>query len=375
VRRLLIISGKASQPFSPRGQRTKALIPSFSKRWDVELITRERAWEHRSGSSISTVRVVGRSLADATLLDKFEPWARRRLRGWRPDADAALLIGAPFSPLKYASSALIDAHVPYVVDFGDPWMIADRSGRARLIGGWRGKRAERTLWTHAAGGIVTTDGQAEAIRRMFPHLPLLVRPNGYQPTPLHTMVRDGKPGDELRLVYFGNLYSARVDLSPFLGSLAESGNWRRVVWTHYGHDFTGMLEGLRGSVTVEIREPIPWEEAVQSCARHDAAVVVGNNNPAQLPSKAIEYGTLGIPRVAVTKGLQDDALTRYAADKPGWLVVGTNQPDAAVAVKAHVEIEWDPASLRPLETDAWPEVAAGIVEWFERCIDRARAGR
>ena len=83
----------------------------------------------------------GRELAELFLLDKHELWSRRRFRGWRPDCDAALLIGFPFSPLSEAARRLTAAEIPYVVDAGDPWVLTGPGPIASLADGARHGRS------------------------------------------------------------------------------------------------------------------------------------------------------------------------------------------------------------------------------------------
>ena len=93
------------------------------------------------------------------VLDEFELAARGRLRGWKPSARGALLIGWPFSPIYLAAVRLVAAGVPYAVDVGDPWVVTANPGDwGRVWGRFRGRAraAETFLWENAAAGVVTT---------------------------------------------------------------------------------------------------------------------------------------------------------------------------------------------------------------------------
>src|SRR5204863_3347456 len=115
-------------------------------------------------------------------LDRWELWAARRLRRWHPEVDAALLIGYPWSPVTRAARRLARMGIPYVVDAGDPWVLTEPASLARSLSVWRARRAELPIWRNAVGAVVTTPQQADRLREVFPHLRVLVRPNGYVET-------------------------------------------------------------------------------------------------------------------------------------------------------------------------------------------------
>ncbi len=324
----------------------------------------------RSGGS-NPARRLAAAAVDRVLLDKWEPWSVKRLRRWQPDADAALLIGHPVSPLVYASRRLLDTGIPYVIDEGDPWAITNPSPYSKGLSLRRARRLEPRLWQGAAGGILTTPQQADRLTALFPDLPTLVRPNGYDPLPGPPpgRVRDTNTS-ELRIAHFGMLSSYRLDLRPLLGRLGDSGIWQRVVFAQFGDDFAGMLDNPPAGVEIERNPSYPWQEVVQRAAEYDLALVVGNLNPDQLPSKAVQYLTLPVPRLAVTDGSPDDSLATYVGDKPGWLALASGDPEAGRLVEKHLAEGWSEESLRPLPAEAWPGVADTVAAFVERCISQ-----
>ena len=171
---------------------------------------------------------------------------------------------------------------------------------------------------------------------------MVVRPNGYQlaQPSAGSAERPAPPlRRTLRLVHYGNLYSSRLDVAPLLARLAGCGKWDSVVFTQQGNDWSGALRGLPAAARVEVGAQQSWEQVVAAAPQHDLAIVVGNRNPAQLPSKAVQYLTLPIPRVAIVSGDPSDALSAYVRDKPGWMILpwDASAEDAAGAVAAHVE--------------------------------------
>lgn len=375
MRRLAIVSLHAHRPLAPRGERTRRLAEGFARDWDVDLVapSPELPTGGASGrGSSSRARRLGAAAVRLALLDKWEPWSIRRFRRWRADVDAAVLIGHPFSPPVYAARRLAAASTPYVVDGGDPWVLTnpwtDSVGVALL----RARRAEDQMWSAAAGAVLTTQQQAYALSALFPGLPTLVRPNGYEPlaAPWPPAGVRQAADDELRLIHLGMLSYSRLDLRPFLSTLCDSGRWRRIVLAQFGDDFAGQLNGLPPAVEVQRHRYLPWNEVISRAANYDLALVVGNVNPAQLPSKAVPYLTLPIPRLAVT-GSPDDALATYVRDMPGWLAVSPDDPEAAARLEQHLGRRWTSEQLRPPTAEAWPEVVKAVTAFVEQCVDRA----
>jgi hypothetical protein len=368
--RILVVSYYGANPLTPRGARTQAVVGALRRDADVLLVSGPRPpgrrdWRHRLRDRILW------GAGSRWMLDPVEPWARRALRSNRPGLDAALLLAHPFSPVIFAAKMLKQQGVPYVVDASDPWALTlDRSPKNP----WHRRRAtnERMVWESAAGGIMTTDGQARALRAAVPDLDLLVRPNGYTHVDMPARSRRPEPGGELRIAHFGMLYAPRIHFSDFLRRLAASQMWRRIVLLQYGRDHYGVLDGLPDVVRVETRAPIPWHDVVRLSATDlDIALVVGNTDPRQLPSKAIEYMTLPVPRLAITSGVQGDALSDHVMGKPGWLVLNVDEPAPASLLAQHVCREWTAEQLLPPPEDAWDRVASEISSFVLSCCGRS----
>jgi hypothetical protein len=298
------------------------------------------------------------------------------LRGWKPSARGALLIGWPFSPIYLAAVRLVAAGVPYAVDVGDPWVVTANPGDwGRVWGRFRGRAdaAETFLWENAAGGVVTTPTQARRLRSLFPDLHLLVRPNGYD---LADVGVDGAEvrranGDELRLVQFGSVYEIRLPIGPWLSKLRRAAGCKTLVFANYGYmPRPKLLQSTDPSVIVESHDPVDWPRACEIAQGFDAAVVIGNQDPAQLPSKAVQYLTLPIPRIAVTSGPGSDLAT-FAAERPGFIAVDIDSAKDIALALAHLRRAWS-SELTPPPGDSWDAVAREIAEF---AIDAWAAGR
>jgi hypothetical protein len=363
--RFAIVSWSTGAPLhlSPREQRATYLEEGLSTRGDVERLGRAGASQWVAGSAqrtgTSSARRMGKRVVDSVLIDKFELSARHRLRSWEPAVDAAVLVGFPWSPLAPAARRLVERHIPYVVDVGDPWVVTNPEIMSRTFAERRGAAAETYVWTNARGAIVTTLDQGRRLKQRFPRLEVLVRPNGYLPEGAGAAASATRrePGEELRLVHYGSLYGERVNLAAFLSGLARSDRWRRIVLTQIGSDWENVLGSVEGIVDVRREEPRPWPQVLETATQHDAALVIGWSNPGRMPSKVLQYMTLPIPRVAVCTAKVDDALASYLDGRDTWTVIhdDAEAPDAPLAEL--IDTDWSPAQLRAPADEAWPAVA------------------
>jgi hypothetical protein len=369
-RRIGVVSYLTYQQYEPRGLRTMAILRALEREWDVDLVAGPQ--EQLMGS-VSPVRRVGRSVhyhaSRPLALDTVEWWSRRHLARWSADVDAALLIARPFSPVVEASRRLAEAGVPFIVDTGDPWVIGAVDHGLRGIALHRARSAERRIWETAAGAILTTVPQERALLDRFGHLRTLVRPNGFTdvPGPARPPRRPLEDGI-LRIGHFGNLYAPRVDLRPFVARLCASRHWNRVILEQYGQDWNRTLAQLPPELEVRVHEPAAWPDVVQIALGLDIALVVGNVGGIQLPSKVIEYLTLPVPRVALVDRPADDAISEYVRDKPGWLIVGPDEEDAADRLATHLGRPWPPAVLAAPPSESWDAVGREIAMFASRSV-------
>jgi hypothetical protein len=381
--RIIVVSYLANSRFSPRGIRTRELLKALRRECSVELIAGPADVSQRSTPRYGERTLIRKGLHfvhSSVLLDKFEVWSRRRFRSWRPTAAGALLVGFPFSPLAYASRRLAAAGIPYVVDIGDPWVLTVAGGRpaTQSLARMRARLAERRMWAAAAGAVVTTESQSFALRRLFPELQVLVRPNGFAPVDQARSHAEAPPKSSssnslLRLAHFGDILTPRLQFGPFLERLARTGMWERIEFHQFGSDWTGRLRGQR-DVRVVFHEPRPWSEIVEVAAEYDLAVVVGNRDPSTLPSKAVVYLQLPIPRLAVVEDDRNDELAHYVADKPGWIVLRADGLDGAELIDSHISRRWTSAELAPPATESWDHVSEEITQFVFRVLSTGGSG-
>ena len=127
------------------------------------------------------------------------------------------------------------------------------------------------------------------------------------------------------------------------------------------------------AVVVEAHEPVDWTRACQIVRDFHAAVVVANADPATLPSKAIQYLTLPVPRIALTVSGDGGELAAFAERRPGFIAVGLDSPEDIPRMIDHLHRAWSNDELRPSPGESWTEVASEVVRFAIRSWDRARA--
>src|SRR5919108_367485 len=307
-----VVSYFAHHPWGPRGLRTRAIIEALEPCCDVIAAAGPQSdFARQTSRAVRMVSFVGYKAHEMVGIDLHEAWSKRHVRRWKRRPDLVLAIGYPFSPAVEAARALAADDVPIVVDMSDPWALTAPSPAMGKVALLRARRAEERLWSIAAGAILTTRRQQRALSALFPHLRTRVRPNGYQPVdvgPFRSPAR--RPDGDLRIGHFGNLYYARVRLVPFLTRLARSGLWKSITFEQFGNDWNRTLDDVPAGGRVGVHEPLPWPRVLDFARRElDLALVVGNVDPAQMPSKVIEYLTLPIPRLALVAPPGDDAIT------------------------------------------------------------------
>lgn len=389
----IVVSFADDGPFSPRVQRAGHLATALEQLdFRVERVPGPPG--HAVGPFKATLpRRVARRALRPLVLDSFEIPARLALRGWKPSGRGALLIGWPFSPIYIAASHLIAAGIPYVVDAGDPWALTEPLPfpRSRFLSLRRAKAAEAFLWRHAAAGVVTTRTQASSLRALFPNLNLLCRPNGYttaaEPVtprePTRAVAHDAldrgtrrvdvASTGELRLVQFGSVNPVKLPIGGWLSRLRDAAGLTRVRFANYGPaDRPELLQTQDPAVVVEFHDPVDWGRACQIARGFDAAVVVANRNPAELPSKSVQYLTLPVPRIAVTASRDRGELGAFAAQRPGFIAVGVDSRDDIPRMIAHLRRAWSDEELSPPAGDSWAEVAREVVGFAIEAWDRAR---
>jgi hypothetical protein len=75
-----------------------------------------------------------------------------------------------------------------------------------------------------------------------------------------------------------------------------------------------------------------------------------------MPSKAVQYLTLPIPRIAMVNSGDADALATYVADKPGWAVIDDQNRLASEVIASHLSKPWRQIDLQAPKSESWDAV-------------------
>ncbi len=221
------------------------------------------------------------------------------------------------------------------------------------------------MWEGSSGAIVTTDGQAEALLSLF-----LISKSLFGRTASRPLCRPHQRPSLCRPLPVVNSGSSTMATSMLHASSGTSENSRRAAGGS-GPSCTNMAissgtvccreSAMRSKI--ERRQVLPWSQILAEAPAFHAALAIGNRNPAQLPSKAVQYLTLPIPRVALV-GTETDALATYARGMPGWVSIAptTSHPDRELA--SLLGRHWNPSELAPPVTESWEHVERALLDFI-----------
>lgn len=254
--------------------------------------------------------------------------------------DLVLAVALPLASLVAGARVAEALDVPLVADLGDPWDPEDAGGR---------DLRDATLG-RAAALITTTDALAATLADALPaRAPVLIAPNG------GTHLRPDRAGDggPPLFVQLGTLTTARIDPRPAyeaLGALAAEG---AISFRSHGGAW---LDGSE-SLPHPHRPPLGHAESLELLRGAGAALVLGNVNREQLPSKAFELACTDVWALCVSELENDPATAVLRAS--GHAVEAANRPASIRA--AALEI------VRRLERGERPEPDSS--HSWERRID------
>lgn len=357
--RIAVVSFLAHDPKTVRGLRTQKIVSALRESTEVDVIAGRGHPDFSTKPWARAWRLASRQV----VLDHLEVGARLDLRGvdWS-SYTGAVLVGYPYSPLVLAADRLHRSGVPYVADIGDPWALTALRKRLPPIASHRACRAEFRLWSRAAAGVVTTFEQAARLREHVPNLDLLIRPNGVDLVEAPKAPRRA-PDGLLRIAHYGGIYGDRLPVAEWLRALGKSDRWQSIEFHQFGDVWATHLPGLveaHPNVHLTLHEQLPWQEVVNGSIYFDVAFATGFHDPSQLPSKAITYQTLPIPKVALVAS-DDSALAKFVADRPDWLRMTVGTP----AAKLHEFLATSPSVICTVpEEELWPNVSAELAGFY-----------
>ncbi len=224
-------------------------------------------------------------------------------------------IGVPVGAIVAGERIAGSLDVPLIADLGDPWPAPDeaaRAERARALGG-------------AAALVTTTEALAERLRpELAPGAEVALIPNGGE-------IRrrpDGPPHEPPLFVHMGAINAGRVDPAPAFAALAALHREGRIEFRSHT---TGFAPGL-GDLPHPHLPLLAHAEALDLTAAASAALVLGNDDPAQLPSKAFEIACTQTWALCVRERADDPAVALLEGS--GHAVTAASNEPAAIRAAA-----------------------------------------
>ena len=286
--------------------------------------------------------------------DPLDPWAREleRQLAAAPAAelpDLILAIAYPLGAIGAGARLSRRLGIPLVVDLGDPWPArgaAEATDRRRSLA--------------AADALITTTPElaAELGQLLRPGVPTLLAPAGGE---LRRRGTGRGPAAPPLFVHLGVINPGRVEPGPAFAELARRHRSGEIEFRSH----TGGLHPALHELGHPHLEPLPHAEAIDLLAEASAALVLGNRNRAQLPSKAFEIACTETWALCVSEIADDPTAAVLAAGGHG--VVTANDPASiAAAVERILARERRGERPEPDPAQTWErrceEIAALLAE-------------
>ena len=227
----------------------------------------------------------------------------------------------------------------WIVDYGDPWSLANVRGTWRRTPEYR---VERGILRACGGVVVTTEPTRDLFRHHFglEEERLLVLPAGVEPVPLPRP----KPGSPLTILHAGAVYGPRLSPVPFLEAFASwrksSGRPARLVWCGPIDD-PDTLAAVRDYAD-EYRPYVGQDELGDLEGTSHAALVLGNYGGQQIPAKVWRALGRNRPQFIVVEA-EDDPMCRLPELRSSAIFTWGGAPAIAGALErlAALVAEWD----------------------------------
>ncbi len=269
----------------------------------------------------------------------------------RPDLVVSVVL--PFSGAVLGHALARRFGVAHIIDYGDPWSyraeLRDHPWRASLD-----RRLEARIVSGTRGVVLTTDAQAEAMRRWFPRCSPVVFTNGFHPDDYPA----GEAAEPGILRYVGQLYPERASMGPVLSALARSRAFERI-------ETVGQVDHVALPASVAALPPVSFRDSLRLQRTAGAVLVLGVPGGLQIPSKF--FHAVGSRRPVLVVAGEGDALLRFPPAMREQVVVVDNREEAILdgleRVRALADRDFEP----PPEC-GWPVIGAAYVRYLESRI-------
>lgn len=351
--RALIVSATALHgDHDPRTIRARRLIELLPAHGIVPGLL--GLWTGRERSPPATAAAETLAIEIARPFDDsgaFDVWARRgseAVTAMPPERrpDLIYAIGYPVEALEAGAAISAATGIPWIGDLGDPWE-ADDDGAAAV--------RTRTLGS-AAAFVAASEALADELQPLLrPAAPVLVSPAGGV-----IRRRDGIHQPPL-VVHLGSINPGRVDPRPAFSVLAEAHGRGEI-------EFRSHTNGWHEEVDFLAHPHLPMlpaDDAIDLLANSAAALVLGNRNYVQVPSKIYEISCTQAWALCVTE-LDSDPAVRMLADSGHGVFAGNDRDWVRGALEQIIARERAGQRPHPAAEHSWQKRVAAIARLMAR---------
>lgn len=292
---------------------------------------------------------------------------------------AIISTGPPHATHLSAWLATRGQRTPWLVDLRDPFAgaAAGLARRTTLFHRSRIVRStypqlEKLVFNGATGILTTTPELGEDIVERYPGMPVSWIPNGIDAEFLPSRSEEPFPG--LGIAYAGQIYGARNPslvlraLRRFLDKeRSESARASKIrvagqIMATHSAALNRDISELGLEEHVDLLGPIPRSEALQLLARSRLALVLAQDQAAQIPAKLYESVTMGVSTVVIA---DRESASGREAEAIGAAVVEPDDVDGMLRVLEGVWRNRDNDRQPPPARIHYREIAHRLVPILE----------
>ena len=294
-----------------------------------------------------------RRIAQGLLIpDTFAEWipfaicrGRRVLRSFGPD-----LI---FSSSNPASSHLVaaylsrEAHIPLVIEYGDPWnhlIERPRHGLRARIELWQ----ERTVLQKASFVFMATHAARSLYVEKWPFVEhkIDVVENGYDPDDFSSGILP--PSDEFRLTYAGVVHTGGRSVDAFIEALASMKVTGRLppsirinFWGEFSPVLLTKLKQLGLDQVIRIGGWLNHNDFCRALLGSHGLLLFGNRHVQQVPGKLYQYLGAGRPVFLIDNSEEPERdHTRLLVSRQPHAIIVENSAEAISSALLVAYREW-----------------------------------
>jgi glycosyltransferase involved in cell wall biosynthesis len=347
----------------------RVLDDSFTREISKEIeIHRPFFWDYRKFIGGDLAKLLSPVLSRFLFPDKFVQWNRFAFNYIRDkvlphqEIDLAYTSVGPHSTMLLAQRLKRSFHIPFVVDFRDPFSFRQYTLlEAKTSWQKRAEQVEGNVLKDAGHVVNVSRIWQQKYERMYPFIAAkssLIH-NGYDEDDFNAL--DSKNDNDVMTLGYNGTFSRLVPLDPIVAAIEEVHQRHaipirlniatpippRKLTSRYPYCFEHDLIAHKGY--------LPHRESLNNLARSDIALLILNNIPAtegMLPAKTFEYLRMQMPILLLHRrnGFLSDIIDQTRTG----LTVDINDHQAIVKTLLQLQRQW---SQRKLNVDPdWNEI-------------------